>query len=72
MYFSYKEIKVGRLRKSIISNKIDDIGKFAIKEKQINLNADSKRMWMGQLDGINDKSNGSIPLSFNHFTLDQI
>ena len=72
LYFSYKEMRVGRLRKSIISNKIDDIGKFAIKEKQINLNADRKRMWMGQLEGINDKSNGSIPLSFNHFRLDQI
>ena len=72
LYFSYKEMRVGRLRKSIISNKIDDIGKFAFKEKQINLNADRKRMWIGELDGINEKSNGSVPLSFNHFTKEQI
>ena len=46
--------------------------KIRSKIKQINLNADRKRMWIGELDGINEKSNGSIPLSFNHFTLEQI
>ncbi len=46
--------------------------KIRSKIKQINLNADRKRMWIGELDGINEKSNGSIPLSFNHFRLDQI
>jgi hypothetical protein len=64
--------ELGRLRNSIITNNLTNIGKFQIYEKQINLNADKKRMWMGELDGINDKSNGSIPLSFNRFTLDQI
>ncbi len=72
LFYSFKVNRVGRLRNSIITNQIHNIGKFQIYEKQINLNADRKRMWMGQLDGINDKSNGSIPLSFNHFTLDQI
>ncbi len=72
LYFSYKETRVGRLLSSIISNKIENIGKFTTKEREINLNADRKRMWMGQLDGINKKSNKSIPLSFNHFTLEQI
>ena len=72
MYYSFKINRVGRLRNSIITNNITNIGKFQIYEKQINLNADRKRMWMGELDGINDKSNGSVPLSFNHFTLDQI
>jgi len=68
LYYSFKINRVGRLRNSIISNKIGDIGKFKIYEKQVNLNADRKRMWMGELDGINNKSNKSIPLSFNHFT----
>ena len=72
LYYSFKVNRVGRLRNSIITNDIANIGKFKVYEKQINLNADRKRMWMGQLDGINDKSNGSVPLSFNHFTLDQI
>ncbi len=72
LFYSFKVNRVGRLRNSIITNNLANIGKFQIYEKQINLNADRKRMWMGQLDGINDKSNGSIPLSFNHFTLDQI
>ena len=40
--------------------------------KKINLNADRKRMWIGELDGINEKSNGSVPLSFNYFTREQI
>ncbi|MGY5152043.1 MAG: hypothetical protein ACW9XA_07225 [Candidatus Nitrosopumilus sp. bin_6a] len=58
--------------KKIISNKIADIGKFQIYEKQVNLNADRKRMWFGQLDGIDQKLNKSVPLSFNHFLLEQI
>ena len=45
---------------------------ISMDEKQINLNADRKRMWMGELDGINNKSNKSIPLSFNYFTKEQI
>jgi hypothetical protein len=72
LFYSFKVNRVGRLRNSIITNNLANIGKFQTYEKQINLNADRKRMWMGQLDGINEKSNGSIPLSFNHFTLDQI
>ena len=72
LFYSYKVNRVGRLRNSIITNNLANIGKFQIYEKQINLNADRKRMWMGQLDGFNDKSNGSIPLSFNRFRLDQI
>lgn len=72
LYYSFKVNRVGRLRNSIITNNLSNIGKFQVYEKQINLNADRKRMWMGELDGINEKSNGSVPLSFNHFTLDQI
>ena len=72
LFYSFKVNRVGRLRNSIITNNLSNIGKFQIYEKQINLNADRKRMWMGELDGINDKSNGSVPLSFNHFTLEQI
>ena len=72
LFYSFKVNRVGRLRNSIITNNLANIGKFQIYEKQINLNADRKRMWMGELDGINEKSNRSIPLSFNHFTLDQI
>ena len=72
LFYSFKINRVGRLRYNIITNQINNIGKFKVYEKQINLNADRKRMWIGELEGINDKSNGSVPLSFNHFTLDQI
>jgi len=72
LFYSFKINRVGRLRNSIITNNIANIGKFKVYEKQINLNADNKRMWLGELNGINDKSNGSVPLSFNHFTVDQI
>jgi len=72
LFYSFKVNRVGRLRNSIITNQLNNIGKFKVFEKQINLNADRKRMWIGELDGINDKSNSSVPLSFNHFTLDQI
>ena len=72
LFYSFKVNRVGRLRNSIITNNLASIGKFQVFEKQINLNADRKRMWIGELDGINGKCNGSVPLSFNHFTLDQI
>jgi hypothetical protein len=47
LFLIYEELRVGRLISSIVSKNLQNIGKFKIYEKQINLNVDRKRMWMG-------------------------
>lgn len=63
IYMIYEEKKPNTLRASINSGKINQIGKFDVKKKKINLNADAKRYWSGQkLESINDRiKNVSIP-----------
>ena len=65
-------LRSNRLRQSILSNNLKDIGKFTEKTREINLNADKKRFWLQELTGINDKMNESMPLSLNHITKEQI
>jgi len=63
IYMIYEENKPNTLRASINSGKINQIGRFDIKKKKINLNADKKRYWSGQqLTSVNDRiRNGSVP-----------
>jgi len=69
----FKIVRAGRLRSSILQNSISDIGKFRIVEREVNLNADRKRFWLGTIKSINDKiMNESMPLSLNHFLKNQI
>jgi len=60
-------LRVNRLRTSILSDSIKDIGKFKIIERLVNLNADRKRMWFENLTDVNDEKmidSMSISLSF--------
>jgi len=55
-----------RLRSSILQNKISDVGKIRIIQREINLNADRKRFWLGKIANINQKEmNESFPISLN-------
>ena len=73
LYYKFIIKKNSRLRSSILQNKISNIGKIRPHTKQVNLNADRKRLWTGRLEGMsNDNFNDSMSLSFNHFTKDQI
>jgi hypothetical protein len=73
LYYKFIIKKNSRLRSSILQNKISDIGKIRPQTKQVNLNADRKRLWTGRLEGMsNDNFNDSMSLSFNHFTKYQI
>jgi len=64
-----KLLRSGRLRSSILQNSISDIGKFKVIEREVNLNADRKRLWLGRIVSIDDKiMNESMPLSLNYFT----
>ena len=48
---------------------IADIGKIKTFEREVDLNADKKRFWLGTLSAINHESNDSMPISLNHFTI---
>ena len=63
IYMIYEEKKPNTLRASINSGKINQIGRFDVRKKKINLNADSKRYWSGQqLKSVNDRiMNVSVP-----------
>ena len=68
LYFRYVESRNTRLKTAIIQNRISDIGKIKPRVKQINLNADRKRFWLGKIESIDSKIvNESMPISMNHF-----
>lgn len=67
LYQVMKVNKVNRLRTAILSNSINEIGKFKTVERLVNLNADRKRMWFEELRDVNDKKRiDSMPLSINY------
>ena len=61
-----KVLRVNRLRTSILTDSIDQIGKFKSIERLVNLNADIKRMWFEDITDINDqKMMDSVPISLS-------
>jgi len=55
-----------RLKSAILRGRIKDIGKFQTYTKEINLNADVKRFWLGSLKSIHeDNCFNSVPLDVN-------
>jgi len=68
LYQVLKILRVNRLRTSILSGNISDIGKFNITERRVNLNADRKRLWFENIKDINDKVLiDSLPISLDYF-----
>jgi len=68
-----KLLRSARLRSSILQNNISEIGKIKEYEREVNLNADRKRLWLDKINSIDDKiMNESVPLSLNHFSKEQI
>jgi len=64
LYQVMKVLRVNRLRTSILSNSISEIGQFKTVERQMNLNADRKRIWFEDLRDVNDgKMINSISIS---------
>ena len=73
LFYKFKVLRNSRLRSSIIQNKIHHIGKIREMKREINLNADRKRFWLGQIQSINQKEiNESFPISLNHFKKEEI
>jgi len=68
LYQVFNLTRVNRLRTSILSNSLEDIGKFSTVQRLVNLNADRKRMWFEDLKDINDgKMIDSLPISMSYF-----
>ena len=68
-----KLLRSARLRSSILQNNISEIGRIKEYEREVNLNADRKRLWLGTIKSTDDKiMNESVPLSMNHFTKENI
>lgn len=70
LYYKLKLIRSTRLRTSIIQNKLSEIGKIKPITREINLNADRKRFWLGELKSVEDKEcNESMPISLSHLVI---
>ncbi len=72
LYARFKVLRNTRLRSAILENRLDEIGQIKEITREINLNADRKRLWLGQLKAIDNEFNDSAPISLNHFTKNQI
>jgi len=67
LFYTYKVLRSKRLRSSILSDSVSDIGKFTTFERQVNLNADKKRMWFEKLRSIQEKKMiNSMPINLNY------
>ena len=69
LYRKFTINRVKQLRRSIIQNEISEIGKIKPIVREVDLNADNKRFWLGQLSKIDNSTNHSMPLSANHFQI---
>lgn len=55
---------------NIVFDDIPEIGKIKTVDRQVNLNADKKRFWLGEIESIDSKiMNESMPISMNYFTM---
>ena len=73
LYYKARVLRNTRLRSSIIQNKLSEIGKIKEVTREINLNADRKRFWLGRIENIDSKNtNDSMPISMNYFEKDEI
>ena len=68
LFYTYKVLRSNRLRSSILSDSISDIGKFTTFERQVNLNADSKRLWFEKLRSIQERKEiDSMAINLNFY-----
>lgn len=68
LYYRFIVNRNNRLRSSILQNDIDKIGKIKPNVREVNLNADRKRLWLGTIKSVDSKiMNESVPISMTHF-----
>ena len=67
-YYKYLVNRTKQFASAIIQNKISEIGRIKEETREVNLNGDYKRFWIGRLSSINDgKMNNSMPLNSEFF-----
>ncbi len=63
-----EQTRASRLRQCILENRIQDIGKIDTFERELDLNADHKRLWLGDIESMNTKNQYySMPILLNYF-----
>jgi hypothetical protein len=73
LFYQFNVLRNNRLRSSILSDRIQDIGKIVQITREVNLNADRKRLWLGTLESIDQKEcNESMSISLNFIDGDLI
>jgi hypothetical protein len=73
LYYKLKMLRSIRLRSSIIQNCLSDIGKIKPIIREINLNADRKRLWLGRIESVDARvCNDSMPISLSHFAKNEV
>lgn len=72
LYAKFKVLRSKRIRSAILEDRLEEIGQIKEITREVNLNADRKRLWLGQLKAIDDQFNDSTPISLNHFKKEQI
>ena len=75
LFMKFKVTRPQRLRSAILMNIHDDVGRFSEFEREVDLNADKKRMWIPSIgiESINmKKMNISVPLNIGFLSKGQI
>ena len=73
LYYKLSMLRSIRLRSSIIQDCLSEIGRIKQVTREINLNADRKRLWLGRIESVDAQiCNDSMPISLNYFDLKQI
>ncbi len=68
LYYKFIVMRNNRLRSSILQDDIKEIGNIKPNVREVNLNADRKRFWLGMIERIDSKTmNESVPISLSHF-----
>lgn len=68
LYYRFRVLRNSRLRSSILQDSINEIGKIKTFEREIDLNADRKRLWLEDLESVDSNTmNESMPVSLSYF-----
>ncbi|MGI0094397.1 MAG: DNA polymerase [Nitrosotalea sp.] len=71
--YAFEMTKVGTLKENLARGTFDNIGKFSKVTRNLDLNADRGRFWLGRLTDVRKKeTNPSAPFSFPEFDPDKI
>ncbi len=71
--YKFEKIRVGTIKRNILKNSLENIGKFYIETKELNLNADRGRLWFGRLTDVRLKEhNISVPFPLPEFPVNKI